>query len=290
MKLFSVGGTDVKCSPLLIMLLPLAFVFHREALFFVAFISLSVHELAHAMMAARLGFSVSSVEIQPFGFVARMELSRASAPDIAAVYAAGPAASLIMASVNSLVEGLIPAYAAASLGVSEYCLLICAVNLLPALPLDGGRLIYAALSGSARVRAQKRLRVSGACAGAGFLLVVVFMLTQGFINPTFAVMGGFLIYAALRGSETPPLPSSRHSRVAGRSTVPVGNVAVSESMALSEAFSALPPGRYSVLSVIDSSGRRVAELDEYSLMEAAKSLSTSSKLKDAVEMTRRGML
>lgn len=37
-----------------------------------ALVSLAVHELSHAFMAARLGLIVSSIEVQPFGFIAEL--------------------------------------------------------------------------------------------------------------------------------------------------------------------------------------------------------------------------
>ena len=115
MKLFSIGETEIRCSPLLLMLIPAAVVFGREGLLAAAFLSLSVHEAAHAIMAARLGFRPERIEIQPFGFVARADLRAASAGERALIYAAGPAASVMLAAFSALAGELIPASPAVTL-------------------------------------------------------------------------------------------------------------------------------------------------------------------------------
>lgn len=288
MKLFSIGETEIRCSPLLLMLIPAAVVFGREGLLAAAFLSLSVHEAAHAIMAARLGFRPERIEIQPFGFVARTDLRAASAGERAFIYAAGPAASVMLAAFSALAGELIPAYSAASLGLTEYNLLICAVNLLPALPLDGGRLIYSAVMDRGRKPALRALRVMGALTGAAFLAAFGLLLANGFVNPTFAVMGAFLIAAALREKE--PAFFTRHKRICAGRALPVRFFAAPQEATVAEAYSLLPAGSYAVLSVLDGAGRRLGELDEYALSQAASALGASATLKDAVEITRRGML
>lgn len=277
---FRIGGVRIRCSLLLLLTAPLAVIFRRETMLIVAFISLSVHEGAHALLAHRLGFTVQSIEIQPFGFVARLEDADAPAGDIAAVYAAGPAASLVMAAMSSLMERFVPAYAAASLGFTEYNLIIAAVNLLPALPLDGGRLVYAAFMERSRRPALKLLKLAGAAVGAAFVAAFGFLAVRGAINPTLAVMGSFLIIAALRESDPGVLP---HRRLR-RGCIPVRELAADGSTTISAALLMLPPGCYAVISVLDSSMRRVAVLDERRLIEAAGVLGAAASLSDAVAL------
>lgn len=287
MKLFSIGGTDIRCSPPLLLLIPAAVIFGREKLLAAAFVSLSVHEAAHALMAARLGFRVSSIEIQPFGFVARTDLRGALPGELAAVYASGPAASLVLASLSSLAEAAIPAYAGAKLGLAEYNLLIFAVNLLPAVPLDGGRLILSAFLSRGRSAALKALKAAGVLTGAVFIALFAVMLAKGYVNPTFALMGGFLTAAAFREGGAGTVGAPRHRRITERRALPVQNIAASKDASLAEAFSMLPQGAYSVLSVVDDKNRRMAELDEYELTLAAALLGASASLNDAVEIMHR---
>lgn len=283
MKLIRVGETQIVCSPLLLAAVPLAVVFGRETALIVAFVSLSVHEAAHAMMASRMGCRVDSIEVQPFGFIARLECAEAPAGDLAAIYAAGPAASLCMAAVSALTERVFPACAAWRLGFTEFNLLIAAVNMLPAIPLDGGRLILAAFSGRGRRTALRVLRCGGLAAGSAFLGISAWMFFCGAVNPTFALMGAFLIVSAMR--ERPDMPAlTKPKRICPRRAVAVREMAFSAETSLSSALAALSPGAYSVVSVIDADMRRIGVLDETRLLEAAKVLGASAELAEAVAL------
>ena len=285
MRLFRLGETDIRCSPLLMAAVPLAIALGRGELLAMAFVSLSAHEAAHAMFARRLGYGVRSVELQPFGFVARLDSGGAPASDLAAVYAAGPVASLCMAAMSALLEDLVPLYAASNLGFTEYNLLIFAVNLLPALPLDGGRLLLAAFSGRGRKAAHRVLRLFGAAAGSAFIGAFAWMLTLGALNPTFAVMGVFLIISALREGSAPACVrpgGAKRLRKGGQ--LAVRGIAASEKTPLYAALQMLPPGGYSFVTVVDERLRSIASIDEARLTEAAKVLGPCAQLGEAVAL------
>lgn len=287
MKLFSLGETEIRCSPILLIMLPIAVVLGSIRLVIVAFMSLCVHEAAHAMAAYRLGYKVSSLEIMPFGFVARLDLKDASAGDAAAIFAAGPVASLALAAISSLMESLVPVYREADLGLTEFNLLIAAVNLLPALPLDGGRLLSAAVSGRGRRTAHAVLRASGVLTGAAFLALFVLLLFNSEVNPTFLIMGVFLVIAALKERQA---PSVIPSRVRRERALPVRSVAVTSDTGVLRAVGLLPTGGYSVVSVVDGNGRRIAELDGNSLIEALTVLGSEATVKEAVALYGRRVL
>lgn len=290
MKLFSLGETEFRCHPLLIAVIPLAVIFRLETALAVAFISLSVHEAAHAMTAHRLGCRVISVEIQPFGFVARLDRDIPSPADAAAIYAAGPVASLCMAAGSCLMERIVPLYAGAKLGVTEYNLLIAAVNLLPALPLDGGRLVAAAFSGRGAKRVTRLLRASGAAAGCCFIAAFILLLSRGAINPTFLIMGAFLMLSALREKEPAKLPARRFYRRGRRASCPVRNIAVREDVSLAGAMTLMPTSGYTVISVVDSSMRRIGVIDEKQLCDAAGTLGSAATLGETVALLEKSAI
>lgn len=109
-----------------------------------SFASVLLHELGHALVARKLGVCVSGIELSFFGGAAKMENIPRRANDEIAIAAAGPAVSLMLGGAGL---GL-----AALTGVSFFALLgwvnlvIAGFNLIPALPMDGGRILRAALS------------------------------------------------------------------------------------------------------------------------------------------------
>ncbi|MEV6420167.1 site-2 protease family protein [Streptomyces sp. NPDC051662] len=118
------------------------------ALFFaVAFYaSVLVHELAHTVAALRFKLPVRRIQLQFFGGVSEIE-KESETPGREFILAfVGPLLSLVLSGIFYLgllaVEpGTVPGVLLAGLMVSN--LIVAAFNLLPGLPLDGGRMLRA---------------------------------------------------------------------------------------------------------------------------------------------------
>ncbi|MFF9037047.1 site-2 protease family protein [Streptomyces sp. NPDC014892] len=118
------------------------------ALFFaVAFYgSVLVHELAHTIAALRYKLPVRRIQLQFFGGVSEIE-KESETPGREFVLAfVGPLLSLILAGVFyvallAVEPGTVPGVLLAGLMISN--LIVAAFNLLPGLPLDGGRMLRA---------------------------------------------------------------------------------------------------------------------------------------------------
>jgi len=108
------------------------------------FASVVLHELGHALLARRLGVPVTGIELSFFGGAAKLAGQPRSAGDEIAIAAAGPAVSFVLAGVahaGALLSG------AHLLGLlASVNLVIGLFNLIPALPMDGGRILRALLS------------------------------------------------------------------------------------------------------------------------------------------------
>lgn len=109
-----------------------------------AFASVLVHELGHALVARRLGVHVSGIELSFFGGAAKMVQMPRSADHEIAIAAAGPAVSLMLAGAGF---GLAAALHSPLLWmIGSVNLVIAGFNLIPALPMDGGRILRALLT------------------------------------------------------------------------------------------------------------------------------------------------
>ena len=109
-----------------------------------SFASVLLHELGHALVARKRGVHVSGIELSFFGGAAKMENLPRSATDEIAIAAAGPAVSLVLGGAGLGLAALTGMPVFALLGWVN--LVIAAFNLIPALPMDGGRILRAALS------------------------------------------------------------------------------------------------------------------------------------------------
>ena len=117
---------------------------------FALFASIVVHEFCHSIVARRFGLPMKSITLFLFGGVAEMEEQPRSAGVEFAMAIAGPLASVVLGVIFVLLRnatnGIWPLGVTgvfAYLGVVN--LILAAFNLLPAFPLDGGRVLRALL-------------------------------------------------------------------------------------------------------------------------------------------------
>ena len=109
-----------------------------------AFAGVLLHELGHALVARQLGVRVSGIELSFYGGAAKMiELPRKANHEVA-IAAAGPLVSLAL---GGLGLGLGAALHAPIVGLFGWInFVIAGFNLIPALPMDGGRILRALLT------------------------------------------------------------------------------------------------------------------------------------------------
>ncbi len=170
------------------------------------FASVVAHEVAHAVTARREGMPVEGVVLWILGGVSDVGGRARSAGQELRVAASGPALSLVLACVfaGGAAGGGRLGWPEAVHGVFEQVarlnVLLAAFNLIPALPLDGGRILRAWLW-----RRQRDLLAatrSAARAGQAFAvtLIVVGVLDvwgdAGVVGVWLMVLGGFLLRAA----------------------------------------------------------------------------------------------
>ncbi len=110
----------------------------------IAFGSVLLHELGHAIVARRLHVGISGIELGFLGGAAKMtDMPRTPNHEIA-IAAAGPAVSLVLAGIGLGLGSLLHVPLIATIGWIN--LVLAGFNLIPALPMDGGRILRAALA------------------------------------------------------------------------------------------------------------------------------------------------
>jgi Zn-dependent protease len=114
------------------------------ALVILAFGSVLLHELGHALVARQLGVDVSGIELSFFGGAAKMVRLPRTANHELAIAAAGPIVSLALGGIGLGLAAVTHFGLFAWLGWTN--LVIAGFNLIPALPMDGGRILRALLT------------------------------------------------------------------------------------------------------------------------------------------------
>jgi Zn-dependent protease len=182
------------------------------------FASLVLHELGHALMARRLGIPVVGIDLWAFGGLSRMRREPASAGEEFKIAVAGPAVTLVLFAVclgaitvlassgtvsdvalTNAATKTTPALALLGwLGFINAALFV--FNVIPAFPLDGGRIARALVWW--RTGDRNRATQAAGRAGQAFALIVglfglwVFATGEGFLGLVTMVLAFFLYQAA----------------------------------------------------------------------------------------------
>ena len=167
------------------------------------FASILLHELGHAVQARRDGMDIDGITLWMFGGVARFSGMFPSAGAEFRIAVAGPIVSLLLA-LGFLGGTLIPGIpvnvdaVCAWLGITNLFLL--GFNLIPALPLDGGRILRSALwAWKGDLRAATRIAAAtGKVLAAGIIAlgVLATVYGSGFSGIWLVVIGWFVLQAA----------------------------------------------------------------------------------------------
>jgi Zn-dependent protease len=134
------------------------------------FVCVTLHEYGHALMARRFGVSTQDILLSPIGGIARLDRIPSRPKEEFLVAVAGPAVNLVLAALFGVYLFTFPAYLRWNLlqslffRESNYFLpelpllgyaflmlfflniILAVFNLIPAFPMDGGRILRAVLS------------------------------------------------------------------------------------------------------------------------------------------------
>jgi Zn-dependent protease len=110
------------------------------------YLSVLVHELSHSLVARGYGLPVRRILLYPLGGISEIEREPETPGREFTVSAAGPALSLVLAGVGYGLMKVVPDGTIGWIIVSQFRwanLVVGLFNLLPGLPLDGGRMLRA---------------------------------------------------------------------------------------------------------------------------------------------------
>ncbi len=168
------------------------------------FVTVLIHELAHALVAKRRGLDVPRITLFIFGGVSHLQRQPASAGEEFQIAAAGPATSIAIAIVTGVAGLLLGGTSEKVEAVLFYLafvnVLLGVFNILPGFPLDGGRVLRSiAWKRTGSFRQATRIAASvGEFFGYGLIIVGFFLLLNGLVldGVWIAFIGWFLLGAA----------------------------------------------------------------------------------------------
>lgn len=166
------------------------------------FLCVTLHEFGHALTARRYKINTLDITLLPIGGLARLESMPEKPAQELAVALAGPLVNIVIAIIlfPFIVSKLNAEYISTLQGISKETFLLnlfsvnimlALFNMLPAFPMDGGRVFRALLS----FRFQRHVATRIA-ASAGQTLAVGFVIAGFFFNPFLIFIGLFIFLGA----------------------------------------------------------------------------------------------
>jgi Zn-dependent protease/CBS domain-containing protein len=236
--------------------------------------SVLVHELSHSVVARGFGLPVRRILLYPLGGISEIDKEPQTPAREFLVSAAGPALSLVLGAVGWALS-LVVTQGIAALLIRQlmYANIIVGIfNLLPGLPLDGGRMLRAViwkLTGRPNTATIAAAWVGRALAIALALLVIPFAsgrLAGGATTAALwvAVIAAFMWVGAgqsIRATKfRERLPDLQARRLARRA------ISVPATMPLAEAIRQADESRARAIVVVDHDNKPIAILNEAAVM------------------------
>ena len=257
---------------------------------FVYLASLLAHELAHSVVAMRRGVRVEGITLWLFGGVSRFSSESTSPGAQALITFVGPLTSLLLGALFFLVSvavggvsaGLVPA----TLSWLGYINILLGVfNLLPAFPLDGGRILQSLIW----LRTGDRLRATNIAARIGmafaFLLIayglVTFFAAGGLFGGVWSVFLGWFLLSAARSEQSGALIRQALSGISVAEVMTPNPVQAPDDITVEEALHGyILTSRHSTFPTHDANGRLSGILTLAALKQVAPDARTTTLVKE----------
>jgi Zn-dependent protease len=268
------------------------------------FTSLVLHELGHAIVAQHEGMRIAGITLWVFGGVARFKGMFPSAGAEFRIAIAGPLVSLAIGLACVLGAHALSAPAAVD-GVVTWLgainLFLLAFNMLPALPLDGGRVLRSLLWAASGDFGSATRRAGALAGGIGRVMIVggvALLLLLGSASGLWLSLIGWFVLVAARGETAYGIA---HDALAGLQVADVTvrhPVAVGADMPLRRflddtfapthfaSYPVMDGGRViGLIAVGDLAGASAAELERATVRERMASLDDVPVLPDDMDLS-----
>ena len=291
LRLGSFLGVAVYVHPLLLVLLALAAALGLPGQLLLLLAVLATHELAHLVAARLCGLEIARLELLPYGAVADIRGPGRREPLVEAMVAlAGPLNNLLLLALSIALEQAgwlagpwVPPFQTANLAMALF-------NLLPALPLDGGRILLAFLRRTRGPRqATALLGRLARIVAAGLVAATALAFYWQVLAPHLLAAAATIWVGTAREEQWVGVAAlralwSKRGRLRRAGLLPVYRLVALESASLRQVAEALRPGSYHEILVVDTDQRPLGQVDERRLLRGILALGLDARLAELLEL------
>ncbi len=255
--------------------------------------SLLAHELAHSIVATRRGVKVEGITLWLFGGVSRFSSESSSPGAQAWITFVGPLTSLLLGVLFLLVGAVVggganSALLSASLAWLGYINILLGVfNLLPAFPLDGGRILQSLIwrSTGDRLRATRIAARIGMAFAFLFIAygLITFFAAGSLFGGVWAVFLGWFLLSAARAEEAGGLIRQALSGISVAEVMTPNPAQAPDDISVEEALHGyVLTSRHSTFPTHDASGQLSGLLTMAALKNVAPDARPTTRIREII--------
>jgi Zn-dependent protease/CBS domain-containing protein len=248
------------------------------------FLSVVIHELGHAITARLYGVRTRSITLWLLGGVAQLEQIPRQRGAEAVVAIVGPIVSLALGGLCLVLLAFVPASLVAARFIFMYLarinFILAIFNLIPALPLDGGRVLRSLLA--ARMDPLRATQIAGRISK----VLAVALALLGFMGNPWLLFIAFFIYMAVSAETQQTLIEHLLAGVRVRDLMNPRVVSVPPHVTAGELTQLMFRERHLGFPVVDDAGRLLGMIELSALNGVPPDVPVSQVMSPDVRTTR----
>ena len=275
MKICTINGVTCRLHPLFLLMLAICILGGQGLMIFAYLLALLLHECGHIYAASKERLPVSEIEFTPFGGTMQIGLSDGLSGLKGFLLSSAGILMNLLCALGALF--ILKRYPSAFFNWFLLAnLSMLTINLLPVLPLDGGRMLLSLISPQmGRAKAFRLLLMLGRGLAGGMMVFSIISALRGSFRPAWMLLGCYLLYAASLEEKhgtaryLSALFSRRFKMESGRA-VPVQHLCVRSDMPLFLLLPQLQPNAYHIVFAVDDSACNIlGTINEEQLFQSA---------------------
>jgi len=264
----------ININILIVPLLVIALVMNFFTQYIITMVFIIAHELGHICVAMISGAKIYSLRILPIGLSAEIDDSRCSKYSNIYIYMAGPCVNIIFAIIIYILCACHFVSKELTLGV-HINIWLAFFNLLPILPLDGGKIAMELLAERFGLfRASKQMYILTIFISIIIICLGLVVFKQSKYNASVVLVGIYILLCVKESKKETALMNMknfifRRSRINQKGIYPVREIVIMKNVTLSEVIKAMDyANMFHIVNVLDDEFRVVKVMTEQEILDA----------------------
>ncbi|MHB8064741.1 MAG: site-2 protease family protein, partial [Ruminiclostridium sp.] len=232
------------------------------------------HELGHIVAALISGAGIYCIRILPIGVNAVIDDSGCSKYRRIYIYLAGPGINIIFAAIIYILYACHFVSIEFTLGI-YINIWLAFFNLLPILPLDGGKIVMEGLADySGLYRTSKQIRILSVLISIILICLGLVILIRTLYNISLVLVGIYILLCSKENKKETALMNIknfvfRRSRIIKKGIYPAREIVVMKNVKLSEVIKAIDyANMFHLVNVLDEDLRVIKVMTEQEILDA----------------------